>query len=68
MPVIVWLTQFFREGLDYVFFLRQMSVKYDFNCTITFFKFLSFFSFSGGRVVLVAAGEGGGDGKVGLTA
>lgn len=34
----------------------------------TFFKFLSFFSFSGGRVVLVTTDEGGGVGRVGLEA
>ena len=32
----------------------------------TFFRLLSFLSFSGGRVALVTADGGGGDGRVGL--
>jgi len=50
----------------------QMPVKGSFKCTEiakrTFFKFLSFFSLSGGRVALATADVGGGVGRVGLTA
>ena len=40
----------------------------DVNNGQTFFKFLSFFSFSAGRVVLVTAAAGGGEGRGGLAA
>ena len=58
----------FGEGLyqSALKVLRNITLKWCKFPSNTFFRFLSFLSFSAGRVALVTADGGGGDGRVGL--